>query len=479
MAFDSFFFLIFIACFLACFLTCRRPERRRWMLTAANAFFIASFFTSPAHGIPLVIFLVAGFAAVALSQRTPQRASIPLGIGLMIALFIYFKKYSLFSFLPFLRFPYAVVGLSYVFFRIVHLIVDVHQGAVREKVSLLSYFNYVCFFPCFVSGPIQLYQEYRDSESKALRASALSREEIDRALRRIVIGYFEVVVLSAAVKGLFDPLHKSFFCNFRDPAITLCFSLFCAACFPAYIYWNFKGYMDVVIGVANLMDFKLPENFNRPFSATNFLEFWSRWHMTLSQWFKLYLFNPFLKILIARSKTPAQTAGAGIIAFFLTFFLMGMWHGTSVEFSIYGLLLGIGVTANKLYQTGLIAIIGKKRYRKLCSQRLYVSLCRGCTIGYFSVAVTCLWSNTAQLSALCRGLGAFWLTAGFFILATAMAFILAVADKTTGRCNIYWTAFHPKVRTRLSFIGLGAVIFIISVVEMLNRTAPDIYYKLF
>jgi alginate O-acetyltransferase complex protein AlgI len=479
MAFDTLYFPVFIICFLALFLSRRGPEERQWILTVTNIFFIATFFRSPAQSIPFVIFLFAGFVAVALSQRIPQRVILPLFIGFMIALFIYFKKYSLFSFLPYLHFPYVIVGLSYIFFRIVHLIVDIHQGAIKEKVSLLSYFNYVCFFPCFVSGPIQLYQEYRTSESRALRCSFLTRKAIDDALQRIIIGFFEVVVISAAFKALFDLKYQYLFEYCQNPAITLYRYLFCAAFFPAYVYWNFKGYTDIVIGIAGLIDFKLPENFNRPFSSANFLDFWSRWHITLSYWFKFYIFNPFLKFLVGRLKTPSHANYAGVVAFFLTFFLMGMWHGTTAAFYIYGLLLASGVAVNKLYQVSLAAIIGKKPYQRLCSQWLYACISRGLALSFFAVAVTCLWSDKNQLLILYHGFGASRLIAGFFMLAIIMAVFLMIAEKTVGLCNNLWMGFHPSIRNGIRYSGLAAMIFLISVVKIVSQTVPEIYYKLF
>src|SRR5262250_2889257 len=100
--------------------------------------------------------------------------------------------------------------------------------------------------------------------------------------------------------------------------------------------------MDVVIGIGRFYGFRLPENFDRPFAAGNFLEFWTRWHITLSNWFKVYVFNPGLRALAARVETPRAMPYLGVLAYFVTFLLMGVWHGSTRAFVIYGLLLGAG-----------------------------------------------------------------------------------------------------------------------------------------
>ena len=138
--------------------------------------------------------------------------------------------------------------------------------------------------------------------------------------------------------------------------------------------------MDIVIGIGLLLGQVLPENFNRPFTARSFLEFWQRWHMTLSEWFKLYLFNPFLMFLMTRFSAPGLTAYLGVAAFFVTFLVMGVWHGTTLVFVIYGLLMGAGASLNKLWQIACADRLGKKRYRTLSQTMAYVYFARGLTI---------------------------------------------------------------------------------------------------
>jgi D-alanyl-lipoteichoic acid acyltransferase DltB (MBOAT superfamily) len=163
--------------------------------------------------------------------------------------------------------------------------------------------------------------------------------------------------------------------------------------------------MDIVIGTGKLFGFDLPENFNKPLSSKNFLDFWSRWHITLSEWFKFYLFNPALKFLVTSDARPSRSPYYGVMAYFVTFLVMGIWHGTTSIFIIYGLFLGFGVGVNKLYEVSLRKHLGKKTCKKLQGNFLYSSLARNATLAYFTVSLTCLWVDSHQLFEIISKLG--------------------------------------------------------------------------
>src|SRR5208282_517472 len=128
--------------------------------------------------------------------------------------------------------------------------------------------------------------------------------------------------------------------------------------YPIFLYANFSGYIDIVIAMARLMRVRLPENFDRPFSASSFLDFWNRWHITLSNWLKTYVFNPLLIALMRRISSSKMQPFLGVFCFFVTFFLVGIWHGRTSEFVIFGALQGGGVAINKLWQLCLSRTMG-------------------------------------------------------------------------------------------------------------------------
>ena len=105
-----------------------------------------------------------------------------------------------------------------------------------------------------------------------------------------------------------------------------------------YLYMNFSGYCDIVIAGASLVGLRLPENFNQPFLARNILDYWSRWHITLGHWIRDYLFTPFYKA--GAERFPAILSAVAVIGYFVAFTLAGIWHGSTWNFLIYGLLHG-------------------------------------------------------------------------------------------------------------------------------------------
>jgi hypothetical protein len=149
---------------------------------------------------------------------------------------------------------------------------------------------------------------------------------------------------------------------------------------------------------------------------------WTRWHITLSEWFKFYVFNPLLRALAERYVSPAALSWSASVAFFVTFLIMGIWHGSSGTFILYGVLLGFGVVVNRFITHSLTGKLGKKNYKALARRPWFIHLGRAAGLSYFTVCVACLWLTSEQIRlispfvALVAWGGAFLLltTCGFF-----------------------------------------------------------------
>ncbi len=159
MRFDSLQFVWF--CLLAVFLlrTAGVGWYRNALVAVLNFYFLYSFSFSPVALVPIVIFVAMGYVAILVAKRTGTSSGIGIVLAVLIAVFAWLKHYSVVVFLPSLDFPYATIGMSYMLFRMIHLIVDVAQGAMRTP-SPLAYFNYTFFFLNLVSGPIQRFQDF-------------------------------------------------------------------------------------------------------------------------------------------------------------------------------------------------------------------------------------------------------------------------------------------------------------------------------
>jgi D-alanyl-lipoteichoic acid acyltransferase DltB (MBOAT superfamily) len=401
-------------------------------------------------------------------------------LAAVIAGFVVLKKFSFLGEAFVLPFPYLIVGLSYVLFRVLHLMIDAQQGELARSVSPRHFFNYTCNFLSFTAGPIQRYPDYASQQAAPL---ALDREQVFRAFARVIKGFVKVAAISAIFNNFFLTLSGRLFDTaVAVPPLPTFFALFVAAavCYTVYLYANFAGYMDIVIGVGALMGQQLPENFNRPFLARSFLDFWSRWHMTLSDWFKTYVFNPLLKVLAARFTSARLAPYLGVIAFFVTFLIMGVWHGTTAVFVVYGLLMGAGASVNKLWQVLMTRRLGKKGYKALAEKTLWIYLSRGLTFAYFALALCCLWVDMAQLLAVLHRLGAVGLIGCYLALSVA-----------AGLAFLAWDALMSVVaplRHKVNDVSSGVVarnlsmafqVLLIVTVASFFHKAPEFVYRAF
>ena len=202
----------------------------------------------------------------------------------------------------------------------------------------------------------------------------------------IVTGFFKFAVIAGLFFELFNWTQAPG--NGWPPAVDLALGLLAYA---IYLYASFAGYTDIVRGFGGLVGLVPPENFDRPYLSADFLDVWSRWHISLSEWFKLYVFNPLTKALIAVNNRPAVVPYLGAIGFFVTFLLMGLWHGLTPRYALYGLMLGLGVSLNKLYQVAMGQWLGRRGYQALARHGLYAAVARALAVGYFVLALAFLW----------------------------------------------------------------------------------------
>jgi alginate O-acetyltransferase complex protein AlgI len=421
MDFTSSVFLMFVAATILAFNAWHVLRFRQVVLFAANLVFLASLVRSAEQVAPLAAFLGLGYAATRCVARWPRRWVLASTIAVIVVVFVVLKRYA---FVPAginLPFLYLQIGLSYILFRVLQMVIDSAGGESGARLNALNFFNFACNFLCFVSGPIQRSDQYlADLEQ-------LGRKVDDTlafaAFHRLIKGYIKLAAVSAVANYLFVNLSAPVLAESTALAGGRYIAQYAASAvtYTFYLYYNFSGYMDIVIGIGWLLGQNLPENFDRPFSAHNIFEFWARWHMTLSEWFKTYLFNPLMKFFAARVSAPALLPYLGVLAFFITFFVMGVWHGSTAVFVIYGLVMGAGASINKLWQVFMTKRLGKKRYKAVGESFVYASLARGLLFAFFALAVTGLWVNMEQLELLAARLGVKGFVAALLVTALCAA----------------------------------------------------------
>ena len=227
------------------------------------------------------------------------------------------------------------LGFSYVAFRLIHTLRDRQSGRL-PGVSLEEYFIYILFFPAFSAGPIDRLERFL----KDLRAPvSLSADQLGESGRRLVTGVAKKFILAdllamVALNGV----------NAMQVTTTgWTWVLLYAYAFQ--ILFDFSGYTDIAIGLGGIMGIRLPENFNQPYLKPSLTQFWNNWHMSLTQWFRAYFFNPLTRAMRSAQK-PAPVWLVILVTQLSTMVLIGMWHGITLNFIAWGLWHGVGMFVN-------------------------------------------------------------------------------------------------------------------------------------
>jgi alginate O-acetyltransferase complex protein AlgI len=456
----------------------RSPVWRSAVLLLSSFLFLGLLAHNPAIFVPLAGFLLLGYLGLELIQRGWTKFT-TLSICIVIFAFLWLKKYTILPPQIFLHVPYFTLGISYIFFRILHLLIESGQGTEKHKVGLGAYLTYTLNFTTFVSGPIQRYDEFAKDQF-AKEPIPLTIADVGLQLARIVLGFFKVNVMAL----LFNMVRDDSLAELTQPVssgakLFACFKL--AVVYPFFLYCNFSGYIDIVIALARLMRVRLPENFDRPFSATSFLDFWNRWHITLSTWLKTYVYNPLLLNLMRRFESPGAAPFLGVISFFVTFFLIGLWHGRTSEFILFGILQGGGVAINKLWQVWLTKQLGRKGYRSLSANPVYEAFGRGLTFSWFAFTLFWFWSGWKQIDTIYSSIGAGKWIAVWLAVWLVATLVLAAWERVRESLLAIRVADIPVLTHRYARVvyitALAVVAFVMT--ALLNQPAPDIVYKAF
>lgn len=448
---------------------------RKSLILLAACWMLSTLTHDPKSFVPFTLFLALGYVGFRVVKRHPKTL-VAWVVG-VIVLFMYLKRYSFIPSAAFLSFPTVTVGLSYILFRVLHVIIDAGSGTLEEDINLFDYLVYLLNFTTLVSGPIARYQDFKETLSSAV-VSRPSVWEVGGAIERIIVGFFKTNVL-ALIFSLSQSMALTQLSLARG--LNQISGVVAFASYPFFLYCNFSGYIDIVIGITRLLGIKLPENFNRPFSSDSFIEFWNRWHITLSQWLRSYVYNPLLMSLMRNYSSQKLEPVWAVTAFFVTFFLVGAWHGQTAAFLFFGFLQGLGVSMNKLYQILMTAWLGRKPFRTLSSGQIYVIFARGLTFTWF--AFTLLWfhSNFVEIGQWFGALGWARCITVWLSIWLAASVILAIWEWLWAALLSVQLQGIPVLHSRYLRTAWGTSLILITaaVVLLSNQPAPDLVYKAF
>ena len=216
------------------------------------------------------------------------------------------------------------IGISFYTFQTMSYTIDVYKQNVKAQKNFISFATYVTLFPQLIAGPIVKYRDV--SESLENRKENIT--DFSEGIKRFIIGLFKKVMIANNAGFIWESIH-----SLPYSEISLSLAWIGAICYSLQIYYDFSAYSDMAIGLGKMFGFHFLENFNYPYIAKSITDFWRRWHISLSSWFKEYVYIP----LGGSRKTIART----VINLLIVWFLTGLWHGASWNFVVWGLYFGV------------------------------------------------------------------------------------------------------------------------------------------
>ena len=300
--------------------------------------------------IPVMLFSVTvsylcGFPIGKYRDRDRHRARVWLVVSLVLNLSVLvFFKYTNFIIenlrlipplvgilhpLEWLELP---IGISFYTFQIMSYSIDLYRGENETQRSYIAFGTYVALFPQLIAGPIV---RYRDVDRQLLSRT----HTVDRfasGVRRFAVGFGKKILLGDALAAVYAYLSTA-----ADFEFTVLSGWLMVATYTLHIYFDFSGYSDMAIGLGRMFGFEFPENFRYPYMASSITDFWRRWHITLSTWFREYVYIPLGGNRRGLARTLLNTA--------IVWMLTGLWHGASWNFVLWGVYFGIIIIIEKLF----------------------------------------------------------------------------------------------------------------------------------
>lgn len=276
-------------------------------------------------------------AVISSAPDRRRRLALGVGIALNLAVLIAFKysgflAYDLFRLDPALALPLPrlPVGISFFTFQAISYLIDVYRREAQPARSFLDLTTYIAMFPQLIAGPIVRYS----TVARRLRSRSVSLRNLYFGGLYFAFGLAQKVLIADTMAGVADPI-------FALPAdsMTTANAWAGSLAYTMQIYFDFAGYSNMAIGLGLVLGFKFPRNFNYPYISQSITEFWRRWHMSLSSWFRDYLYIPLGGNRLGPLKTYRNL--------FAVFFLCGLWHGAAWTFVAWGLYHGLLLTLER------------------------------------------------------------------------------------------------------------------------------------
>ena len=348
------------------------------------------------------------------------------------------------------------IGISFYTFQIISYVIDVYRGKVKAQKSFLKLATYVSLFPQLIAGPIVRYETIE----KELDNRTSNFENFAYGVRRFVIGLGKKVLIANMLGELCDVFSTT------NEKSVLFYWIF-AISYSLQIYFDFSAYSDMAIGLGRMFGFHFLENFNYPYISKSITEFWRRWHMSLSSWFRDYVYIPL----------GGNRKGTIILVrnIFIVWALTGIWHGANWTFVIWGLMFGIMLIIEKLFLT--------KHLEKMPSilQRIYVLFTVMISFIIFNAnSIVEAWNNIIGLFGA-NGESLINASTVYYLKSYSAVLVIAIIGSTPLLKNIIeklkTKTNANKIINLLEPIAMASILIIVTAYLVDNSYNPFLYFR--
>ena len=330
---NEFFLLLFVVLLIGFVLNYFGKRKDYYILSLSILFAGAIYGKSKSMVVYLLAFIIYQYVLVFIAQRMDSKRLKPL-VMLSILPLVVNKVFALTQ-LHLLAF----IGISYMSFKTIQIMLEISDGLIKEKISVKDYLQFLLFFPTVSSGPIDRSRRFLKEINEVMpRKDYL--ELAGDGIYRIVLGLLYKVVLSTYVYQMLLALSNTG---------TVVYSLKYMYLYTLYLFFDFAGYSLMAVGSSNILGIQTPMNFNKPFLSIDIKDFWTRWHITLSTWLRDFVFSRVLMQVI-RKKWFKNRLHNAAYAYMVNMLVMGFWHGISVSYIAYGFYHGVLMSGFEIYQ---------------------------------------------------------------------------------------------------------------------------------
>ena len=349
---NEFFFFLILALVVGFIINYLGKKTEYYILALSLVFAIVIYGKNTLMLSYLIGFIIYQYILVIIAQRTQDAKHLKILVFLSVVPLIINKVFALTHW-----HLLAFIGISYMSFKTIQIMIEISDGLIKERISIIDYIQFLLFFPTVSSGPIDRSRRFMvDIKEQMPRDEYLELAGV--GVYRVVLGLLYKVVLST---------YSYHYLVLLTNTGTVIYSIKYMYLYTLYLFFDFAGYSLMAVGSSNILGIKTPMNFNKPFLSIDIKDFWNRWHITLSTWLRDFVFSRVF-MEATKKKRFKKRLNTAMYAYMVNMLLMGFWHGLTISYIVYGAYHGILMAGFEYYQK-------KSKFYKKNKNKVWYKVC--------------------------------------------------------------------------------------------------------